>query len=247
MATAPIWAWMHGRFRPLPRAPRCQWCGAPFAGPLAVLFRAVGMGPFPKNPRFCGGCFGNFDRRRGGAEIPCSALFADVRGSTPLAERLGPAALHDVMDRFYRAGVDALVQGGALVDRFLGDEVVGYFVPGFAGPRHARAAIDSALALLRATGNLAGETPWIPVGAGVHTGTAFVGNLSAGTELATFTALGEDVNVAARLAAQAGAGEVVVSEAAYAAAGLNAGAERRELRLKGVSEPVAVRVLRPPP
>ena len=172
-----------------------------------------------------------------------SFLFADVRGSTPLGERLRPRALHDVMDRSYRTGVDALISYGALIDRFMGDQVVGYFVTGFAGPQHARQAVLCGLEILRATGH-DNEMPWIPVGAGVHTGEAFVGSVGKGEDLAELTAIGDAANVGARLASVANIGELLVSETAYAAAGLGGDAELRELVLKGVTARVSVRVLR---
>jgi class 3 adenylate cyclase len=62
--------------------------------------------------------------------------------------------------------------------------------------------------------------------------------------MAELTALGDPVNIAARLASVAATGEVVVSEEAFAASGLEGDPERRELTLKGVSAPVNVRVLR---
>ena len=63
----------------------------------------------------------------GGVEIPLSFLFADVRSSTGLGERLGPKGLHELMGRFYTSGVEALIAHGAIVERFMGDQVVGYF------------------------------------------------------------------------------------------------------------------------
>lgn len=235
---------MRSLLRLVPSPPRCEWCEVPFAGPFVPLFTAIGKGRFSKNPRFCSGCFLTIGRRRGGAEVPCTAVFADVRGSTGLSERLGPARLHQVMDRFYEVGVAALVEGGALVDRFLGDEIVGYFVPGFAGPDHARRAVDTGLAILSATGNVPEAEPWIPVGIGINTGRAFVGNLGAGGQLSILTALGEDVNVAARLASSAGQGEILIGAATRAAALPTAG-EQRELTLKGVSGPVTAFAVRP--
>jgi len=136
------------------------------------------------------------------------------------------------MDRFYRTGVEALISYGALIDRFMGDQVVGYFVPGFAGREHARQAVLCGLEILHATGH-DNEIPWIPVGAGVHTGDAFVGSVGKGEDLAELTAIGDAANVGARLASVADIGELVVSAAAYAAAGLSGDAESRELVLKG--------------
>lgn len=78
----------------------------------------------------------------------------------------------------------------------------------------------------------------------MHTGRAFVGTVGRPGGLTELTAIGENVNVAARLASVAASGELLCSEAAYLASGLTHESERREIALKGVSEPVSVRVLR---
>jgi adenylate cyclase len=225
----------------IPRSPRCKTCQTPFEGPFKSVFALLGKEPFAKNPHYCRACYRWLTEKKGGAEVQLSMLFADVRGSTPLAERLGLADLATVMDRFYGTGVDILIRHDALVERFMGDQVVGYFIPGFAGPNHAREAIRAGLELLRATGHAPGDEPWVPVGIGVHTGRAYVGTV--GTDVLEFTALGDAVNLAARLASVAGTGELVASDAAYAAAGLTAVVEQRQLELKGVSLPAYVRIL----
>jgi adenylate cyclase len=93
------------------------------------------------------------------------------------------------------------------------------------------------------TGN-DGSEPWVPIGAGVHTGVAFVGSIGTGPHV-ELTAMGDRVNVTARLASAAGAGEILVTEDAANAAGLDlVGLERRDLELKGKSAPTTVRVLR---
>jgi adenylate cyclase len=82
----------------------------------------------------------------------------------------------------------------------------------------------------------------------VHTGVAFIGTVSGAEEgISDVRALGDSVNVTARLASQAAAGEALVSDAAFAAAGLSGDFERRTLELKGKSEPVKVRVMRGSP
>jgi adenylate cyclase len=82
------------------------------------------------------------------------------------------------------------------------------------------------------------------VGAGVHTGAAYVGTVGLGHER-DFTALGDAVNITARLASVAAAGELLVSEEAYRDAGLDLGeTETRRLELKGKTEPIDVRVVR---
>jgi adenylate cyclase len=87
--------------------------------------------------------------------------------------------------------------------------------------------------------------PWVPVGVGIHTGTAWVGSIvGASGAAADFTALGDNVNIAARLASKAGQGEVIISENTYNAAQIRTeGLEKRELELKGKSDLVSARVL----
>jgi adenylate cyclase len=230
-------------WRSFPTAPRCKMCLRPFAGPGGALMRMINLGPWEKNPRFCRGCYQDIDVNHGGAEIELSMLFADVRGSTGLAERMTPREFSDLLNRFYDAATRVLVDREAILDKFVGDEVVGLFVPGMSGLDHAAKAIDAATALLAATGHGSAEGPWIPIGAAVHTGIAFVGSI--GHEgVSDFTALGDAVNTTARLASAAGAGEILVTRAAADAAELTGGSEERRLELRGRTEPVDVVVLR---
>lgn len=172
-------------------------------------------------------------------------LFADVRGSTPLAEEIGASAFHHLINRFYTASTEILVQTNALIDKLIGDEVAGLYVPGIAGPDHARIAVDAARALLKATGQADPGGPWISVGAGVHTGTAYVGAVGSRQSVSDITVLGDVANTTARLASQAGAGEILVSEETCQAAGLSLDhCESRHLQLKGRSQAVTVRVMR---
>jgi adenylate cyclase len=229
----------------LPSSPRCKLCAAPFAGIGGVVMKRFGHRPWPQNPKYCEGCFGMLRANHGGAEIPCTLLFADVRGSTGLAEQLPPREFNRLMGRFYDAGVKVLVEYDAWVDKFVGDEIIGIFVPALATEAHARRGIDAALALLRATGHGSAAGPWVPIGVGVNTGIAYVGSIGqeSDTEL---TAMGDIVNVTARLSSVAGAGEILVTAASAAEAGLDSGLERRVLELKGKSEPVEVVVLGQP-
>lgn len=209
--------------------------------------RLLGRGRWAKNPKYCGNCFGMLRRNHGGAEVECSLLFADVRGSTPLAEQMRPKEFTRLMGRFYDAATAALVNRDAIIDKFVGDEIIGIFIPALAGESHAGRAVDAAQDLLTATGHADAIGPWVPVGVGVNTGTAYVGAIGEGhdTEL---TAMGDVVNTTARLASAAAAGEVLVTAAAAESARLPEGTlERRSLILKGKSEPTDVLVLRVAP
>ena len=238
---------MHRRrrtFRLLPAAPRCKACNAPFRGPGSLAMRFIGRRPSNLNPRFCNACEEFARTHPGGAELEITMLFGDIRGSTALAQRLGTAAFTRLINRFYIAATGVLMDADALIDRLLGDEVVALFVPAFLADRHARVAVRAAQGLLGATGHGEPGGPWVPVGIGVHTGTVFVGAVGerGTTEI---TVLGDNANVAARLASLAGPGEILVSEAAVRAAGLaERGLETRRLELRGRSGPVDVRVLR---
>jgi adenylate cyclase len=216
----------------LPHGPRCKLCAAPFEGPAAPLMRAMGKRPAFKNPNVCSSCFDYMEKRHGGAEIDGSYLFADIRGSTTLAEGMPPKEYRALIDRFYSTTADIVFEHDGGVDKFVGDEIVAFFFPLMSGPRHARKAVDTALAMLRATGHADPDGPWVPVGVGVSSGMAWVG--AVGDEKHTdLTALGDTVNVAARLGSAAKAGELLVTAEAAAAAGLDASLERRSLDLKG--------------
>jgi adenylate cyclase len=225
-------------FNFLPASPRCRVCASPFGGPGGLIMRAIGRSRARMNPNICDMCERFARDHPGGAEIPLSLLFADIRGSTSLAETLGTARFTALIARFYNTVTDELIKADALIDRLIGDEVVALFVPALARPSHAQAAVQAAQAILRATDHDKSGGPWVPLGIGVHTGNAFVGAI--GTAGVTdITALGDDVNLTARLAGVAQAGEIFITEAARDAAGLPTdGLEPRHLDLKGRSAPV---------
>jgi len=139
------------------------------------------------------------------------------------------------MARFYAEAAAVVDVRNGIVDKFAGDQLVALFIPGFVGPDHAAEAVAAARELLVRTGH-EDESPWLPVGAGVHLGAAYIGTVGE-DEALDFTALGDPVNAAARLSALAGTGEILVSSEAADAAGLDTdGLETRTLELRGRSE-----------
>jgi adenylate cyclase len=230
----------------VPKNPRCKVCYAPFSGIGGRFVKLVfDREPSALNPTICNICE-NFAREHpGGAEVEISMLFADVRGSTTLAEGMAPLEFSRIIDRFYRTATEVLIEKDAWIEKLIGDEVTGLFIPGYVGPQHARVAVEAAQAILQATGHGKPEGPWIPVGVGVHTGIAYVGAVGKKGAMMEITALGDAVNTAARLASKAGPGEIIVSEQTWNAAGLKKNdIETQLLQLKGRSEPVEVHVLR---
>ncbi|HEX2218437.1 MAG TPA: adenylate/guanylate cyclase domain-containing protein [Gemmatimonadales bacterium] len=230
---------------PSPSGPRCKMCLAPFTGAGAPLMRLLGRRPWHKNPHWCTVCEKFVREHPGGAEMEVALVFADVRGSTALAEGMAPAEFSRVMRRFYTAATRILTASDAIIDKLVGDEVIGMYLPGLSGPDYARRAIEASRALLRATGHGDPGGPWLPVGVGVHAGRAFIGSIGSEDGVTDLTALGDTMNVAARLVTAAGTGEIIVSEAAHDASGLDLpDAERRQLTLKGHLQPVEVYLLR---
>jgi len=230
----------------MPSNPRCVNCHRPFAGIGGALLRRLqGVQKSDKNPRYCADCHSFTSQFPGGAEIELSMLFVDVRGSTTMAEKMDTLEFSRLMNRFYEAAISVLVQADAFIDKLVGDEVTALFIPGYAGQEHARKAVEAGQKLLRVTGHGDRSAPWVPIGVGIHTGMAWVGSIvGASGAAADFTALGDNVNIAARLASQAAQGEVIASEDTLDAAGIEGEAlEKRELELKGKSELVSVRVL----
>jgi len=227
-----------------PGRPRCLECNRPLAGLGSWL---SGTRPSTFNPLLCNVCEQAMRSEEAGTEIELSLLFADVRGSTTLAEKSTASEFKGLIQRFYRAASDVLVQHNAMVNRLMGDQVIGLFAPRFAGAGHAKVAVAAAFDLLRVTGHAYQGGPWVPVGIGIHTGVAYVGAVGSKEGVNEIAVLGSAPNLAARLSSQAAAGEILVSEAAAASAKLDPstiGAERRRLDLKGISEPVVVQVLR---
>ena len=238
---------MRKRFKRIPTSPRCKLCSAPFEGLGGAVLRHIGYARFSGNPSLCVNCIQQF-RKAGtfGAEIPVTLLFADVRGSTGIGERLRPSEFRAYLDHFYRAGSDAILRHDGLVDKLVGDEVIGLFFGGVTGPWHQLPAIRAGLELLARVAQPDASPAWpIPVGIGVHTGEAYVGTTGPAGAVDDFTALGDVVNATARLASAAAAGELLVSVVAADAADWDASeAERRTVEIRGRQESIDVLVLR---
>ncbi len=122
---------MHTLFRYLPSPPRCKVCHNPFGGLGGKLVGLFGFHQSRKNPNLCTACCEKI--RPGGAEVDIAVLFADVRGSTALGERLQPSAYATLLNRFYRAATEVLVRHDAIIDKLIGDEVMALFIPGSVG------------------------------------------------------------------------------------------------------------------
>ena len=193
-----------------------------------------GFAPSRKNPRLCIRCFDVGPE--GGREMPVGVLFVDVRGFTALSEQRPPTEVAALLNQFYETAIEVITRH-AIVDKLVGDAVMGLYLPALFGDEVGEHMIDDARDLLQAAG------PLLDVGIGLDFGRAFVGNVGAG-EVKDFTAIGDVVNTADRLQGVAAAGEAVVSERVRAIAGGRLdGAVERTFELKGKAAPERAYVL----
>jgi adenylate cyclase len=224
-------------FRHLPSAPRCKVCNNPFAGIGGRLLGIAGFRRSRKNPSLCSRCCDALPI--GGAEVDIAVLFADVRGSTALGAQKRAGEFAAILNSFYAVATETLLRYDAVIDKLIGDEVMAFFVRGIAGREYRRQAVLAGTDLLRAVGYGSEEGPWLTLGVAVNAGPAYVGNV--GGAVVDFTALGDTVNVAARMQQSAAGGELLVADGAIAE--LDMPATRRIVRIAGRDEQIGVFVL----
>jgi adenylate cyclase len=131
------------RYSFLPSSRRCVGCREPLAGISGQLLRIIGHRPSRKNPNLCYRC--DYGLPLGGAEVDIGVLFADVRDSTALAERLGPKAFAQTMNRFYHLATNILLEHNAIIDKMVGDEVMALFIPAICRGEHRLLAVKAPL------------------------------------------------------------------------------------------------------
>jgi adenylate cyclase len=137
----------------------------------------------------------------GGELREVTVLFADLRDSTALGERLTPTALLELLNAFLSRMAGAIEKERGIVDKYVGDEIMAVFGAPLDLPDHAVRAVSSALGMIEALRALnADRAPAAPLrmGIGIATGTVIAGNVGS-SERMNYTVLGDVVNLAARL------------------------------------------------
>jgi len=231
---------MFRAFRFLPHDPRCKICHSPFHGMGGFVMRSLGRKQSSLNPHFCNICEDFAKKFPGGAEVEMAMLFADVRGSTSLSEQMTAIEFQKLINRFYVGATHEIAEEDGLVEKLAGDAVAAFWGAGFAGKDYVTRTIRAAQNIARLM-----QKQNIPVGIGVHAGLAYFGAMGSSDGLVDISAIGEEVNTAARIASKAAAGEILLSEAALKQAHMEVSVlESRKLELKGISDQVPVRVMR---
>jgi adenylate cyclase len=169
-------------------------------------------------------------------------VFVDVRGFTSLAEKLPPAELAQRLNRFYSLATNSVFDYDGTLDKLVGDQVMAFFGAPLNAEDHPKRAVHAVLRIVKEMSELM-EKDRLRIGAGIATGAAFVGNVGEGA-VTDYTALGDTVNIAARLQAVAAPGEILVNQETYAYVEAEfPNASYRELELKGKSETVGARAI----
>ncbi|TVP42760.1 MAG: adenylate/guanylate cyclase domain-containing protein [Gemmatimonadales bacterium] len=246
----PLLAGKQRRFSLLPGNPRCKLCMAPLGGMGGWLMRLRHISRSERNPTYCNTCDGFLEAFPGGAEVPISMMMIDIRDSVGLSARNSPREFARLVGGMREDVMEILRKTDGFVLEFQGDSVFAVWPPGFVGETHASKAVTAAEEAVQRFARLNSDASnadasKVAVGMGVHTGQVFVGTVCAAAgRLNGISAFGLDVNLVARLASAASAGEALVTHSTYSSAGRDASAsELRVLELKGIEGEVSAVVL----
>jgi adenylate cyclase len=219
----------------LPLVANCAVCGIPFSGLAAVFLRWRGIRRSPRNPNCCTQCGSHLEE---GRLVEMTVVFADLSSFTEMTGRLGATTTYSVVDEFLRLASTTLMSHGAFIDKYIGDAVMALFNVPIKRADHAAAAVAAAAKLQELLPGLS-ERLGVPLQAsiGIASGFARVGRLGS-DDIKDYTAIGDAVNQAARLQAQAGATEILVSQDVYReVSSAYPGVPAESLTLKGFPQP----------
>ncbi|MFN3199921.1 MAG: adenylate/guanylate cyclase domain-containing protein [Bradymonadia bacterium] len=163
------------------------------------------------------------DMGLGGRRMPITVLFADVVAFTPMTEQLAPEQVVSLLNELFTLMTEVVFRHGGTVDKFVGDCVMAIWGAPRPEPEHAAQALAAAEDMMRwlEIGNEGWSKTYgttIQLAIGLNTGECIVGNIGSESRM-EYTAIGDAVNVAARLEAIARPQQIVVSETTRAAAG----------------------------
>lgn len=183
--------------------------------------------------------------RLGGANQMVTVLFADIRGFTALSEREKPEKVVGLLNRYFSVMTDIIFAHGGTLDKYIGDGLMAIFGAPTATPEDALNAVKAAVTMQKRLTTLNVELRTegygqIAVGIGLHTGEATIGYIGS-DKRSEYTAIGDTVNLAARLESNAAGGQILISEATAAASGnLIPVTQREPLTVKNRIQPVNV-------
>jgi len=159
--------------------------------------------------------------RLGGSNQTVTVLFADIRGFTSLSEHSDPEKVVGLLNHYFSAMTEIIFAHGGTLDKYIGDGLMALFGAPTSTPTDAVNALKAAVAMQKRIIKLNDELraegfPSVSAGIGLHTGVATVGYIGS-DKRSEYTAIGDTVNLAARLESNAAGGQILFSEATHSA------------------------------
>jgi adenylate cyclase len=216
---------------------QCLVCEVPLGGALGTVSRIAGIRRSRSNPNVCNRCNTHIEQ---GNVVDVTVFFADLSSFTELTHELGPERVSEVVDAFLQMATDVLVKHDAFIDKYIGDAVMAIFGVPVQHADHIVHAVAAALEIQQKMPDLRAQFALdLKARVSVASGAARVGQMGS-RERKDYTAIGEAVNIAARLEGHAKAGEILLHDRVFDCVAEHFPATRREtLELKGFAEPVA--------
>ena len=181
----------------------------------------------------------------GGENQTATIMFTDIRGFTRMAEKMEPQQVVELLNEYFTEMTDLIFENGGTLDKYLGDGIMAVFGAPITKPDDPARSVKTAIEMQRAMVRLnrdweARGQPALRAGVGVNTGAVTAGNIGS-TKRMDYTVIGDAVNLASRLCANAAGGQILVSESTFAQLGGSRPAKKLEpIRVKGRDTPVEV-------
>jgi adenylate cyclase len=181
----------------------------------------------------------------GGTKRPVVVFFSDIRGFTPMSEKMSPDDIASLLTEYFTEMVEIVFEHGGTLDKFMGDAIMALWGAPVASDddadRAMRAAIDMMGVLRRLNEKWSSEgKPHVEIGIGINFGEVFAGNIGSEQRM-EYTVIGDPVNIASRLCSKADGGQVLISEPFYNVLKAPPEVEALEpLELRGKSKTVPV-------
>lgn len=139
----------------------------------------------------------------GGQKKDMTVLFSDIRGFTTLSERTEPVQLVTLLNEYFTAMTEVILQTGGVLDKFIGDAIMAFWGAPQQVPNHAQLACEAALKMTERLAILKKDwarrgLPEINIGIGLNSGEMVVGNIGSTTRF-NYTVIGDNVNLSSRL------------------------------------------------
>jgi adenylate cyclase len=187
--------------------------------------------------------------RLGGENQIATILFADIRGFTRLSERLPPQQIVELLNEYFSEMTDLIFENGGTLDKYLGDGIMALFGAPWPKPDDAPRAVKTAAEMQRALTGLnrqwqaRGQEP-LQMGLGINTGQVTAGNIGSSKRM-DYTVIGDAVNLASRLCANAAGGQILISESTFREMRGCLPVQRLEsIKVKGKAAPVEIYEIR---